>query len=311
MDKNSTINLQDDKVDKIKKIIEYRQNPVTFFKEQCKIRHPKKGMIPFQTFPAQEIAVGDFIKHRFNIILKSRQLGISTVVAAYCLWKSIFFQQQEIRVVATKKDTAQIIVRMAYNMLINVETWILDLMGARPASDAKHTIELKNGSRLQSFGQAKGDNPDTGVGQALSLLVIDEAALIPNIKQVWTSIYPTLSQGGDCIVLSTPRGQENWFYDTYDKAERKDFELGEEPFNPIKFMWWENLERISPPWSPLEDDPTAVGGKTNTWARATFANMDVKEIAQEYCVSGSSIITLKDISGNIFDISIDKLKEII
>lgn len=268
---------------RLQKLIAYRRDPVKFFTEQCAIQHPTKGMMPFTVFPAQAKCARAFVDNRFNIILKSRQLGISTVVAAYCLWKCVFFPHQEVRVVATKKESSQIIVRMAWNMLLNVDSWILDFLGAGQASERKHTIELKNGSRMQSFGQAKGDNPDTGVGQALSLLVIDEAALISNIKEVWTTIFPTLSQGGDCIILSTPRGTENWFYKMFDKAEQKKYEVGEQPFNPIRLMWWENLERIRPPHTPLIDDPTVIGGKINSWARAQFSNMTPKEIAQEYC----------------------------
>lgn len=277
------------KVDRFKKLLEYRDDPVLFLKEQGKITHPdprRGGLIPFQTFPAQEVCIGNFKKNRFNIILKSRQLGISTIVAGYSLWKLLFFPHQEIRVVATKKETSQIIIKMAMTMLENIDPWIQEFLEAEQMSRRKHTIELKNGSRMQAFGQAKGSNPDTGVGNALSLLVIDEAALIANIKEVWTSIYPTLSQGGDCIILSTPRGTENWFYEMYEKARKGDYEPGEEAFVPMRFMWWENLERIGP-YNPEEtelvDDPSVIGGKTNSWARKTFSQYSPKEIAQEYC----------------------------
>lgn len=293
---------------RLKKIVEYRKSPVTFFREQCYIRHPKKGMIRFKVFPAQERCVNEFKRHRFNIILKSRQLGISTIVAAYCLWKAVFHPHQEIRIIATKKETAQIIVRMAWDMLNNLEPWILEILGATKMSDRKHTVELKNGSKIQSHGQAKGENPDTGVGSALSLLVIDEAALIPNIGAVWTTIYPTLSQGGDCIILSTPRGMDNWFYDVYTKAETKDYENGEEPFNPIKLMWWENTDRILPPETQLVRDENAIGGYTNSWSKRTFANLTPKEASQEYlCIGGESILTIQDENGKIFDITIEEL----
>ena len=299
--------------ERMEKIIEYRKDPLKFFKEQCYIRHPKKGLVKFPLFPAQEKCIKDFIKHRFNIILKSRQLGISTITAAYCLWKAIFFPHQEIKVVATKKESAQIIIRMAYFMLINVDYWILETLGALPDGDRKQTVELKNGSRMQALAQAKGQNPDTGVGNALSLLVIDECALIPNMDEIWTTIYPTLSQGGDCIVLSTPRGVGNWFHKVYTKAEDKDYKPGEDPFNPIRLMWWDNLDRVGP-YNPeeteLETDDKIPGGHTNSWARRNFANLTTKQIAQEYaCVAGDTNITLRscDNVNEIFDIKIADL----
>lgn len=158
----------------IPKILEYRNNPSIFCKEQCKIKHVTKGLVPFVTFPAQDRCMQDFLKHRFNIILKSRQIGISTVVAGYISWKLIFFPHQEIRVIATKAETSKIIITMAYNMIDSCDQRILSVMGASRTSLAKHTISLANGSKAYSFGQAKGDNPDTGVGTSLSLLVVDE-----------------------------------------------------------------------------------------------------------------------------------------
>ena len=51
--------------------------------------------------------------------------------------------------------------------------------------------------------------------QALSLLALDEAAFIPDMEELWTGIYPTISTGGRCIALSTPNGVGNWFHTTY------------------------------------------------------------------------------------------------
>lgn len=291
------------------KIIEYKKDPIAFCKEQCMIRHPTKGFIKFDTFPAQEKCIQDFLKNRFNIILKSRQLGISTIVAGYITWRLVFFPYQEIRVVATKNSTAQIIIEMAYNMFDSIDKDILKVLGLEKLTEQKHTVMLSNGSRAKAFTKGSGTNPDTGVGSALSLLVIDEAALIKNIDDIWTSIYPTLSQGGDCIILSTPRGIDNWFYQMYRKAETNDYQEGELRFNPIRLMWWENLERVLPPYKPIEKDDNVVGGYTNDWAKATFANLSKKKIAQEYCISGESMIDIIDENGDISNISIEKLYE--
>jgi intein/homing endonuclease len=191
------LNNTDIQAQRLKEIIRYRKDPIAFLKEQCKIKHPRRGIIPFELFPAQEDCIKNFINHRFNIVLKSRQLGITTIVAGYCTWRMVFFPHQEIRVVATKNETAQISIEMANTMVDNIEPWILSMLGAIRATERKHTVELLNGSRMSAFGQARGSNPDTGVGRSLSLLVVDEAALIPNMTDIWTSIYPTLSQGGN------------------------------------------------------------------------------------------------------------------
>ena len=43
----------------------------------------------------------DFNDHRFNVILKARQLGISTTTAAYVAWMMMFHRNKNILVIAT------------------------------------------------------------------------------------------------------------------------------------------------------------------------------------------------------------------
>ena len=49
-------------------------------------------------------------------------------------------------------------------------------------------------------------------------LLIDEAAFIENIGEIWASAQQTLATGGGCIALSTPYGTGNWFHQTLDKS---------------------------------------------------------------------------------------------
>ena len=51
------------------------------------------------------------------------------------------------------------------------------------------------------------------------LLIIDEAAFIDNIGEIWASAQQTLATGGGCIALSTPYGTGNWFHQTWTRAE--------------------------------------------------------------------------------------------
>ena len=62
--------------------LEYKKcasDPVHFMKKYCKIQHPKHGTIPFKLFPFQEECIREFDENPKNIILKCRQMGISTL----------------------------------------------------------------------------------------------------------------------------------------------------------------------------------------------------------------------------------------
>lgn len=74
----------------VQEIIKCGKDPNYFFETYVKIQHPVKGMIPFKMYDFQKDCVEDFKDHRFNIVLKSRQQGLSTLAAAYSVWLAIF-----------------------------------------------------------------------------------------------------------------------------------------------------------------------------------------------------------------------------
>ena len=81
------------------------KDPVYFMKKYCMIQHPTRGRIQFNLYTFQEKVLGLLNKNERNIILKSRQLGISTLTAGMSLWYMLF--QKDINVLlasVTKKD---------------------------------------------------------------------------------------------------------------------------------------------------------------------------------------------------------------
>ena len=66
----------------LREVIKAGKDPVYFTINYCRISHPQRGLIPFKAFDYQKDLLVDFNDYRFNIILKARQLGISTVTAA-------------------------------------------------------------------------------------------------------------------------------------------------------------------------------------------------------------------------------------
>ena len=90
----------------IKEILKCGKDPLYFINNYCRISHPLKGLIPFNTYPYQDDLVKDFNDYRFNVILKARQLGISTITAGYIAWMMLFHRDKAILVMATKFATA-------------------------------------------------------------------------------------------------------------------------------------------------------------------------------------------------------------
>jgi hypothetical protein len=215
----------------IREIVKCGKDPKYFFNKYVKIQHPTRGLIPFSTFDFQDDCVDDFVAHRFNVILKSRQLGISTLSAAYAVWLAIFYKDKNILIIATKLHVAMNFIKKVKVALKGIPPW---LILPELVSNNKQTVEFSNGSQIKAIPTSD----DAGRSEALTLLIVDEAAFVRNFDELWMGLYPTLSTGGRAIVLSTPNGVGGQYYDLYMKAASSESE-----FNPIKLPWDVHPER--------------------------------------------------------------------
>ena len=228
----------------IKKIIaqEYikcAKDPIYFMKKYCYIQHPTRGRILFNLYPFQEKVLQHFKEQQYIITLKSRQLGISTLSSAYSLWLMIFHKDKSVLALATTQATARNLVTKVIFMYDQLPKWLR----LRSVEKNKLSLRLKNGSKIQ----AKSSNSDAARSEAVSLLVIDEAAFIDNIDETFAAAQQTLATGGQCMALSTPNGIGNWFHQTWEKAE-----TGENSFLPIRLPWTVHPER-NEKWREQQD----------------------------------------------------------
>ena len=263
------MNLEPTKEQKIKEIKRCGLDPIYFLKTYGRIAHPERGTIPFSLYPFQEKCIQEFKTNRYNIVLKARQIGLSWTVAGYIAWLINFYRDKTILCVATKERTAANVIRKVKKILKNLPSWLFlsDIV-----SDNLSGIELKNGS----WARASATSSDVGVSESLSLLVIDEAALVFGMEELWTGLAPTLTVGGSCIAISTPRGIGNWFSNIYQGAIN-----GENNFNAMKIMWDEHPDR------------------DQQWFDNETKNLSKRQIAQEYCcnfnTSGDTYVDAEDI----------------
>lgn len=186
-------------------IVKCGRDPLYFMKTYVRVKTPVGGNVPFKTWPFQDACVDDFTKHRLNIVLKSRQLGLSTLAAAYALWMAIFQKDRSILVIATKLPTAINFIKKVKFALQNLPPWLLmpTLVG-----ESKSQLTFSNGSEIT----ATPTSEDAGRSEALSLLIIDEAAWIRNFEDIWTGLYPTIS----CLVGDTKVLLDDGFHDISD-----------------------------------------------------------------------------------------------
>ena len=212
---------------------EYRRccsDPAFFMRKYVYIQHPIRGRILFDLYPFQSKVLHLFRDSKNIIVLKSRQLGISTLAAGYSLWLILFHQDKNVLCLATTQATARNLVRKVIFAYENLPVWLK----VPTTFKNKLSMGLRNGSKIE----AKSSNSDAARSEAVSLLLVDEAAFIDNIEETFAAAQQTLATGGQAMLLSTPNGIGNFFYNTWVKAE-----LGENTFVPVKLPWQVHPER--------------------------------------------------------------------
>jgi hypothetical protein len=220
-------------------MIKCKQDPAYFMKKYCYIQHPTRGRIAFHLYLFQEKVLHLFKDNQNLIVLKSRQLGISTLAAGYSLWLMLFHQDKNILALATTQATARNLVSKVQFMYENLPKWLQ----IKSTEHNKLSLRLVNGSRIR----AASSNSDAARSEAVSLLLIDEAAFIENIEDTFASAQQTLATGGQALVLSTPNGVGNWFHRTWQKSEAR-----ENTFIPVKLPWTVHPERTQE-WRDQQD----------------------------------------------------------
>jgi len=142
------------------------EDPVYFMKNYCLIQHPLRGKIKFDLYDFQAKTLTDLQKFDYNIILKSRQLGISTLTAGYALWLMIFQEDKNVLIIAIKQEVAKNIVTKVKVMYDNLPSWLR----VRTVENNVLSLRFVNGSQIKAIATS----PEAGRSEALSLLILDE-----------------------------------------------------------------------------------------------------------------------------------------
>lgn len=265
----------------------------------------QEGFVPFKLFPRQKEIISAYEKHRFNIVTKPRQAGVSTTTAAYLSIKVGFADNdnpEAVLIIANKQELAFEFLAKIKDFLSQLPRWVWghEYYGnAKNESktifltDSKKEIKLPNGSRVKAVATSK----DALRGFTPTFLVMDEAAYIDNGAEVFGAALTALGTGGRATLISTPNGMDALYYKTYDQARNK-----KNNFNIIEMKWYEDLRYNKDlRWVKGDDIVTeyeftfvsynariAGGWKpTSSWYEEMCRGMnnDAKMIAQELDVS--------------------------
>lgn len=158
-----------------------------------------------------------------NLCIRSgRQVGKSTVIGHLAGNYALENPKKSVMVISATE-------RQAYLLFSKILGYLHDNHKAHLKSGkdrpTKSEIKLKNGTIIRCLPTGLDG---IGIrGYTVDLLIADEAAYIP--EDVWPAVTPMLmTTGGAIILLSTPRGTGNFFYNSYISGNFKTWHINAE-----------------------------------------------------------------------------------
>lgn len=190
------------------------EDPMYFMENFVNIQ-TKGGASKFVLYEYQKDMIRNFMEFRNNVMLTARQMGKTTVAAAYILWFAMFKPDQTVLLLGNVLNAAMETmsrIRYAYELCP-------DHIRMAVTEYNKGTIVFENGSRII----ARATTPAAARGLSVNLLYLDEFAFVQsNIQEeFWSAVTPTLSSsGGSCIITSTPNVEHDIFSTIWYESQK-------------------------------------------------------------------------------------------
>lgn len=206
----------------------------------------RPSSVPFHPYPYQVERGRAWETGQSEVNLKARQLGFSWLAAAYKLWRAAYHGWSIAYI-----SKGQVEARAHLESRVR---FMWRHLGGRSATRwTADSVEFDSGGSIRVFPST----PDAGVQYTFQLVIFDEFAFHQFGVANWAAILPTLSAGGQVLVMSTADpdlGSAGAFYDVWSQAEQG--------LNGLTPVFTEVLERPGRDVAWLERERARIGDST-------------------------------------------------
>ena len=181
-----------------------------------------KEIGPVKLQPYQRNYIED--KSQFKLIVKARQVGMSSTISWDALAHAILYPNQTILFISVAE-------RQAIELLNYVKAAFSNVRKKHHIGvleESKTIIRLDNDSRIMSLP----NSPNTVQGIRAHRIYIDEYALFADDKKMLNAIIPSTSHGCVVTILSRPMGRRGEFCRLAFEAKE-----GKNPFTYFEIQW--------------------------------------------------------------------------
>lgn len=185
------------------------ENFFFFCENELKIVLKSGHLAPLVPNEAQRIVLEYILDKGLNrlAILKARQMGISTFIAAFFFWKTLFAQNTKCIVLAHDSEAAAKLFKIYQTYYESLSKWVQEQFPLRH-STKKELVFAKHTGFITI---ATANSPDKLRGSTVQYLHCSEVAFWDKQKEVFTAAMQALTDRG-CAFVETTANSFNYFY---------------------------------------------------------------------------------------------------
>lgn len=292
--------------EKLKIII---SDPIMWMETFVSVPNKKGEVVTFKLTPQQKYLMKR--KEKYNIVLKSRQLGISTVAMAYSLYLTLTRANTTCLMMSfSMKSVSEI-----FSKLRAIYDYLPDFVKLKETANNRTELSFVNNSKIIV---ATCGSKDNARGSTLAFCHLSEVGLMnENLESQLVAIEQALAPGGCMILESTAKGL-NKFHDLFQGAVSD-----ENNYYPFFFPWYQDRNMFADEYKEFSEIWKARNGKYLTedeldgaeqwlyekgttlemlmWRRVKIKNSGLDNFKQEFPSTYIEAFLNSD-GANIFDV---------
>lgn len=297
-----------------------RKSPYYFISRYCSFTLPGVGELPGSNlYYYQKEILKDFIFHKKVVLTKSRQTGLSTLMALIFFWRIVFFDSQWGVVISKDGKSSTDVYEKIKDNFKNIPYWL----GVKDVINNQKSCKFSNKSKIDTFARSKS----AGRGTSPTILLLDEFGFYQTkgiAEGIVSSVVPSAAKtGAPIFIVSTPNGTTGEGQLYYEQVQELKNCGGYDPMTEAVLydvQWWmcpdyptitphkgyndklkyfEDRDYWNNPEVKKEAEeffkPIAEKPKENPWLAYQFKTSgEVKyrqEILQDFVVMGNSVFS--------------------
>ena len=254
-------------------------SPYYFISKYCSFTLPGVGEFSAETlYYYQKEILKDFINWKKVVLTKSRQTGLSTLMALIFFWRIIFFPKEWGVIISKDGTSAEDVLGKIKENLKNIPFWL----NLKTTTNNSKSLRFSNGSRISSFARS----PSAGRGTSPTVALLDEFAFYQTkriAEGIISSVVPSLTAtNGSLYIISTPNGttgEGELYYKQVQELKNAGGKNEMEGAVLYDVQWWMCPDKIQEGGGPYKGYNDKL---QNYESRDFWNNPSVKKEAEEF-----------------------------